>query len=78
MPKILVVEDNEVLRELLIRRLGRLGFEVLIAVDGEESIQIAEKELPDLILMDMNLPILDGWDATFPPADCGLFSPLLQ
>jgi CheY-like chemotaxis protein len=64
MPKILLVEDNEMNRDMLSRRLERKGLEVLIAVDGVEGIGLARSELPDLILMDMSLPILDGWTAT--------------
>jgi CheY-like chemotaxis protein len=64
MTKILLVEDNELNRDMLSRRLERKGFQVLIAVDGEQGIEIAQREAPDLILMDMSLPILDGWEAT--------------
>jgi CheY-like chemotaxis protein len=64
MPKVLVVEDNEMNRDMLSRRLKRKGYEVLIAVDGEEGVAIAHSEAPDLILMDMSLPVLDGWEAT--------------
>ncbi len=64
MPKILLVEDNETNRDMLTRRLLRRGYEVLIAVDGEKGISMAQSEIPDLILMDMSLPILDGWEAT--------------
>jgi two-component system, cell cycle response regulator DivK len=64
MPKILLVEDNEVNRDMLSRRLARRGFDVIVAIDGEQSITIAQTELPDLILMDMSLPVLDGWEAT--------------
>jgi CheY-like chemotaxis protein len=64
MAKILLVEDNEMNRDMLARRLVRRGFEVLVAVDGEQSIALAQTEIPDLILMDMSLPVLDGWDAT--------------
>ena len=62
--KILLVEDNEMNRDMLSRRLERKGYEVLIAVDGQQGVIIAQTELPDLILMDMSLPILDGWAAT--------------
>jgi len=62
--KILVVEDNEVNQRILVRRLERRGFEVVIAGDGAEGIAVAASELPDLILMDMSLPVLDGWEAT--------------
>lgn len=64
MPKILLVEDNEMNRDMLSRRLERKGIQVLIAVDGEQGIAMAQTETPDLILMDMSLPILDGWSAT--------------
>ena len=64
MPKILLVEDNEMNRDMLSRRLERRGMQVLIAVDGQEGVDMAEQALPDLILMDMSLPILDGWEAT--------------
>ncbi len=64
MPKVLLVEDNEMNRDMLSRRLARRGFEVLIAADGERGVQMAKAELPDLILMDMSLPVLDGWGAT--------------
>ena len=64
MPKILLVEDNEMNRDMLSRRLIRKGFEVVIAVDGNEGVAKAQSENPDLILMDMSLPLLDGWEAT--------------
>ena len=64
MPKILLVEDNEMNRDMLSRRLIRNGFEVVIAVNGQEGVDMAASEHPDLILMDMSLPVLDGWDAT--------------
>jgi CheY-like chemotaxis protein len=64
MPKILLVEDNEMNRDMLSRRLARKGYEVIIAVDGEQGYHIACSELPDLILMDMSLPVMDGWAAT--------------
>lgn len=64
MSKILLVEDNEMNRDMLSRRLTRKGFEVLIAIDGREAIDLAGSELPDLILMDMSLPVIDGWEAT--------------
>jgi CheY-like chemotaxis protein len=62
--KILIVEDNEMLQEILSERLGFRGFEVVIARDGERALAIAPQEKPDLILMDMSLPILDGWETT--------------
>ena len=64
MAKILLVEDNEMNRDMLSRRLIRNGFEVVMAIDGEQAIAMAESELPDLILMDMSLPVIDGWEAT--------------
>jgi CheY-like chemotaxis protein len=64
MPKILLVEDNEMNRDMLSRRLVRRGFDVIVAVDGESGVVTAQTELPDLIVMDMSLPILDGWEAT--------------
>ncbi len=64
MPKILVVEDNEMNRDMLTRRLGRRGFEPLVAVDGREAVEMAKSEQPDVILMDMSLPVMDGWEAT--------------
>jgi len=62
--KILLVEDNEMNRDMLSRRLERRGYEVVIAVDGAEGIEKAGTEAPALILMDMSLPVVDGWDAT--------------
>jgi CheY-like chemotaxis protein len=64
MTKILLVEDNEMNRDMLSRRLGRKGYDVVIAMDGEEGVKMAQEELPDLILMDMSLPVVDGWEAT--------------
>ena len=64
MSKILLVEDNETNRDMLSRRLLRRGYEVVIALDGESGLSLAESEAPDLILMDMSLPVLDGWEAT--------------
>ena len=64
MPRVLYVEDNEMNRDMLSRRLQRRGFEVLIAADGEQGVSLAAAERPDLILMDMSLPVLDGWEAT--------------
>ena len=63
MPKILLVEDNEMNRDMLSRRLARKGFEVLLAVDGEQAVTMTVAELPDLVLLDMNLPLKDGWSA---------------
>jgi len=64
MAKILLVEDNEMNRDMLSRRLQRRGFEVIMALDGEQGIAMARDEKPDLILMDMSLPVLDGWEAS--------------
>ncbi len=64
MSKLLLVEDNEMNRDMLSRRLQRRGYEVIIAVNGEEGLKRAQSEAPDLILMDMILPVLDGWEAT--------------
>jgi CheY-like chemotaxis protein len=64
MPRILLVEDNELNRDMLTRRLERRGYTMLSAVDGAEGVAVAEREVPDLILMDMSLPVLDGWQAT--------------
>jgi two-component system cell cycle response regulator DivK len=64
MTKILLVEDNEVNRDMLSRRLVRKGYEVVMAVDGEQAVAMAQTEKPDLILMDMSLPVVDGWEAT--------------
>jgi len=64
MPKILLVEDNEMNRDMLSRRLARSGYEVALAVDGAQGVAMAGSEAPDLVLMDMSLPVLDGWEAT--------------
>jgi two-component system, cell cycle response regulator DivK len=64
MPRILLVEDNEMNRDMLSRRLVRNGYEVFIAVDGQQGADMALSERPDLILMDMSLPVIDGWEAT--------------
>lgn len=64
MAKILLVEDNEMNRDMLSRRLERKGYQVVLAVDGAEGLAMAESEAPDLVLMDMSLPVLDGWEAT--------------
>jgi CheY-like chemotaxis protein len=64
MPKILLVEDNELNRDMLARRLQRKGYTLVIAPDGAQGLAKARSELPDLILMDMSLPVLDGWAAT--------------
>ena len=64
MTKILLVEDNEMNRDMLSRRLERKGYQVVLAVDGEGGVEMATSEAPDLVLMDMSLPVLDGWEAT--------------
>jgi CheY-like chemotaxis protein len=64
MPKILLVEDNEMNRDMLSRRLVRGGYEVAVAEDGERGVEMATNDRPDLILMDMSLPVIDGWEAT--------------
>ena len=64
MPKILLVEDNEMNRDMLSRRLIRKGYEVVMALDGEQAVEMAGSHSPDLILMDMSLPVIDGWEAT--------------
>ena len=64
MSKILLVEDNEINRDMLSRRLIRKGYEVVMAFDGERAVEMALSEKPDLILMDMSLPVVDGWEAT--------------
>ena len=64
MAKILLVEDNEMNRDMLARRLERRGYQVVIAVDGDQGVRLAQAESPDLILMDLSLPVLDGWEAT--------------
>ncbi len=64
MAKILLVEDNEMNRDMLSRRLERKGYQIIMAVDGQEGVAKARSERPDLILMDMSLPGIDGWEAT--------------
>ena len=64
MTKVLLVEDNEMNRDMLSRRLQRTGFEVAIAVDGQAGVDMAASENPDIILMDLSLPVMDGWEAT--------------
>jgi two-component system, cell cycle response regulator DivK len=63
MTKILLVEDNEMNRDMLSRRLSRNGFEIVMAVNGQEGLDLASSENPDLILLDMSLPVVDGWEA---------------
>ena len=64
MTKVLLVEDNEMNRDMLSRRLIRRGFQVVFAMDGQQGIDLAHSERPDIILMDMSLPVIDGWEAT--------------
>ena len=64
MPKILLVEDNDMNRDMLSRRLKKRGYEIVTATSGDKGIELALSETPDLILMDMSLPIIDGWEAT--------------
>ncbi len=64
MTKVLLVEDNEMNRDMLSRRLIRRGFQVVFAVDGQQGVDMAKSENPDIILMDMSLPVMDGWEAT--------------
>jgi CheY-like chemotaxis protein len=64
MTKVLLVEDNEMNRDMLSRRLIRRGYEVVFAVDGQQGVDMAQSEKPDIILMDMSLPVMDGWEAT--------------
>jgi CheY-like chemotaxis protein len=64
MPKILLVEDNEMNRDMLSRRLQRKGYLVVLAVDGQSGVEMARTQAPDLVLMDMSLQVLDGWEAT--------------
>lgn len=64
MTRILLVEDDEMNRDMLSRRLIRKGYEVIIAIDGQEGLDMALSQVPDVILMDMNLPVMDGWEST--------------
>lgn len=64
MPRLLLVEDNEMNRDMLSRRLAKRGFEVLLAEDGARGVERARRDRPDLILMDLSLPVIDGWEAT--------------
>ena len=64
MPNILIVEDNEMNRDMLSRRLKRKGYDISIAVDGQEGLDMMRADRPDLVLMDMDLPVMDGWTAT--------------
>ena len=63
MPKLLLVEDNEMNRDMLSRRLKKKGFEVVIAFDGKQGVEMASEYAPELILLDMSLPVMDGWEA---------------
>ena len=64
MAKILLVEDDEMSWDMLSRRLQRKGYEVVVAIDGEKAVEIARSESPEIILMDISLPVIDGWEAT--------------
>jgi two-component system cell cycle response regulator DivK len=64
MTKVLLIEDNEMNRDMLSRRLIRRGFQVVLAMDGQQGIDLARSERPDIILMDLGLPVIDGWEAT--------------
>lgn len=64
MATILIVEDNEMNRDMLSRRLQRKGFEISVAIDGQQGVEMASSQMPDIVLMDMSLPIKDGWTAT--------------
>ena len=64
MTRVLLVDDDEMSRDMLSRRLIRRGFEVIFAVDGKQGVEVARREKPDIILMDMGLPVMDGWEAT--------------
>jgi two-component system, cell cycle response regulator DivK len=64
MTKVLLVEDNEMNRDMLSRRLIRRGYQVVFAMDGQQGIDLARSERPDIVLMDMSLPVIDGWEAT--------------
>jgi CheY-like chemotaxis protein len=73
MPKVLLVEDNEMNRDMLSRRLQRKGYQVLLAIDGQQGIDLCRAEMPDLLLLDMSLPVKDGWQvASEMKADSGL------
>jgi CheY-like chemotaxis protein len=63
MPKVLLVEDNEMNRDMLSRRLVKRGYEIVMAIDGQQGVDMAVSEKPDIILLDMSLPVVDGWDA---------------
>ena len=65
MRKILLVEDNEMNRDMLARRLAKKGYDVIIAVNGADGVELAQSQAPDLILMDMSLPFMDGWEAAW-------------
>jgi two-component system, cell cycle response regulator DivK len=64
MAKVLLVEDNEMNRDILARRLSRRGYDVVFAIDGQQGVEMARSEKPDIILMDLSLPVMDGWEAT--------------
>jgi two-component system, cell cycle response regulator DivK len=77
MPKILLVEDNELNRDMLSRRLQRRGFEIITAADGEKGIALTASERPDLVLMDISLPGVNGWDATKQIRRNGMTTPII-
>ena len=77
MTKILIVEDNEMNRDMLSRRLSRKGYEIEIAVDGAEGLVMMRNNTPDLVLMDMGLPVMDGWEATRRIRNAGLELPVV-
>ena len=77
MPRILIVDDNEDNRDVLARRLQRRGFDVTVAVGGREGVAQAESDEPDIVLMDMNMPILDGWEATRQIRESGSAIPII-
>ncbi len=64
MAKVLLVEDNDDNREMLVRRLAKRGLDMVVAIDGEDALAVARHELPDLVLMDISLPVMDGWETT--------------
>lgn len=77
MPRILIVDDNEDNRDVLARRLQRRGFDITVAIGGREAIKQASDDAPDLILMDMNMPELDGWEATTQIRSNGIAIPII-
>lgn len=77
MPKILLVDDNEENRDLLSRRLGRRDYDIITAENGEQAVARTQNDAPDLVLMDMNMPVLDGWEATRRIRAAGLVVPII-